>query len=205
MNTNRVSFAAAWLAGVLTIVLTTGALAQKPDDSQRDTTLRSPAEVVRRVVIPTEIPGVTTAAKTSDGNVYFGSQPSAESIEALKQQGVKVVINLRRAEELEGIGFDEKAAVEAAGMKYVHVPMGSELPTAEALKPVIEKLGAADDERVFLHCASSNRVGAVWAVYEGTKGGKSADEAVAEGKKAGLKAPALEADAKARIEEAAKE
>lgn len=179
-------------AAMLGIVIAAAANAQKSEDAGAQET-----------VLPAEISGVNNASKTSDGNVYFGGQPSAESIEVLKQLGVKVVINLRRPEETTALGFDEKAMVETAGMQYVSVPMGSELPTAEALKPVLEKLGTADEERVFLHCASSNRVGAVWAVFEGTTGGKSVDDAIAEGKKAGLKAPALEEGARARIADGA--
>lgn len=155
-------------------------------------------------VVSTEVPGVVNASKTEDGSVYFGGQPSQESIDALKQQGVKVVINLRRADEMEKVNFDEKAAVEAAGMKYVQVPMqSSALPTEEALKPIFEKLGTSTDEHVFIHCGSSNRVGGVWAVFEATKGGKSADDAVAEGKKAGLKAPELEQSVRDRVAEGA--
>ncbi len=159
-----------------------------------------------RSVVPTEVPGVVNASKTSDGKVYFGGQPTQESVDALKKNGVKVVINLRRAEEMEKVDFDEKNAVEAAGMKYVNVPMESTgLPTAESLKPLLVTLGDAKDAPVFLHCGSSNRVGGVWALYEGTQGGKSADDAIAEGKKAGLKTPALEKDVRTRLENASED
>jgi len=201
MNAYRICGAVA----VLVVVCAAQVHAQESEDSSRST-LRAPAEVVKRVVVPAEIPGVTNAAKTSDGDIYFGGQPTPASVEALKQEGVKVVINLRRPEEMDKLDYDEKKAVEAAGMTYIHMPMVSTgLPTAEALKPVLAALGTADDARVFLHCGSSNRVGGVWALYEGMQGGKSADEAIAEGKKAGMRTPELEADVRKRLEGAAKQ
>ncbi len=160
------------------------------------------ADEPAKAVVSTEVPGVLNASKTSDGSVYFGGQPTTESFDALKQQGVKVVINLRRADEMTKVNFDEKAAVEAAGMKYIQVPMeSSALPSADALKPILEKLGAADDEHVFLHCASSNRVGGIWAVFEGINGKKPTDDAIADGKKAGLKSVELEQSVRTHLSE----
>ena len=48
---------------------------------------------------------------------------------------------------------------------------------------------------MLLHCASSNRVGAVWLAYRALDGGLSIEEAKAEAKIVGLKSPALEAKA----------
>jgi protein tyrosine phosphatase (PTP) superfamily phosphohydrolase (DUF442 family) len=45
---------------------------------------------------------------------------------------------------------------------------------------------------VLLHCASSNRVGGVWAVIQSRKG-KTLDEALAAGQQAGLHSPVMEA------------
>jgi hypothetical protein len=45
---------------------------------------------------------------------------------------------------------------------------------------------------VLLHCASSNRVGGVWAVIQARKG-KALDEALAAGREAGLHNPQMEA------------
>lgn len=158
-------------------------------------------EIVRIDVAPADLAGVSNAAQTSGRDIYFGAQPTKEALEGLAKKGVKVVINLRRPEELSSLGFDEKSVVESNGMKYLHVPMGSELPAADALKPVFDALERAGENRVFMHCASGNRVGAVWALYEGARGGRTVDDTIEQGKKAGLRSPALEAAVRKQLAE----
>ena len=91
--------------------------------------------------------------------------------------------------ESEGLA-EEKASVEGQGLRYVSVPMTAQSFTlADALKIK----GVIDDPAsgpVLLHCASSNRVGGVIAVIE-AKNGKSLDQALEEGKKAGLRSDAM--------------
>ena len=100
--------------------------------------------------------------------------------------------NLRGASEQESLGFEEKDVVESAGMTYVHVPMGRELPSDADMKTIMDALDLHTVAPVLLHCASSNRVGAVWANYVGERQGLGVEEAVAEGKAAGMRAPAFE-------------
>jgi protein tyrosine phosphatase (PTP) superfamily phosphohydrolase (DUF442 family) len=63
------------------------------------------------------------------------------------------------------------------------------LADAEAVEKVLDDPAAAP---ILLHCASANRVGAVWAVVQVRKG-KSLDEALAAGREAGLHTPQMEA------------
>lgn len=128
------------------------------------------------------------ATSTGNGRYYFAGQPSESDLQLFAHQGVKTVINLRTAPEVEGLGFDERAAVEAAGMAYTHVPMGRALPSDADLDTIFDELDGAEDGSVLLHCASSNRVGAVWAMYQLRRGGLSIDDAVADGKSAGMRA-----------------
>ena len=53
---------------------------------------------------------------------------------------------------------------------------------------------------ILLHCASANRVGAVWLPYRVLDGGLSWDHALAEAKTVGLKSPDYEAKAKDYIQ-----
>ena len=53
---------------------------------------------------------------------------------------------------------------------------------------------------MLLHCASSNRVGAVWAAYRNGKGA-DIEAAIAEGKAAGMRAPAFEEAVRAQDKE----
>jgi uncharacterized protein (TIGR01244 family) len=114
-------------------------------------------------------------------------KPSAEALARLKEQGFRTVVDLRTAEE--GLE-EEKAIVEGQGLRYVSVPVsaaGFKLEDALAVRRVLDDPAAGP---VLLHCASSNRVGGVLAVLE-AKAGKPLEDALAEGKKAGLKGEAM--------------
>lgn len=59
------------------------------------------------------------------GWLTAAGQPSAEDLQVLAASGAKCVINLRTAEEMTQSGFDEAAAAEAAGLRYVTLPIAS--------------------------------------------------------------------------------
>ncbi len=114
-------------------------------------------------------------------------QPSAEGLAQLKALGFKTVVNLRTDQEG---AKDEEAVVKAAGLAYVSVPVTAETLSradADAVGRVLDDPTAGP---VLLHCASANRVGALWALLQ-VRQGKTLDEAEAEGRAIGLKSPAL--------------
>lgn len=152
----------------------------------------------RRAVRPLTI-GETRNVSTYDNQVYFAGQPDEAALRQFADFGVKTVINIRTSGEIESLGFDEQKTVEEAGMTYVHVPMGRELPSDDALKRILDTLDTAGDGPVLLHCASSNRVGSVWSVYAGERAGLDLEAAIAEGKAAGMSAAPLEKAARDRL------
>ena len=93
---------------------------------------------------------------------------------------------------MDQLPFNERAIVEAAGMKYVHVPLGGEPPTSPQLVAVMTALAGAHHHRVLFHCTSSNHVGYVWALYRAQQDEMSPEAAIQEGKKAGMRSPVLE-------------
>ena len=116
-------------------------------------------------------------------------QPSPEALAKLKDMGFRAVVNLRT--EQEGTA-EERRVVEAQGLRYVSVPVTADslsLADAEAVEKVLHDPSSGP---VLLHCASSNRVGAVWALIQAREG-KTLDEALAAGREAGLRSPQLEA------------
>jgi len=115
------------------------------------------------------------------------SQPAPEAVQKLKVMGFRTVINLRIPQE--GIEKDREA-VEAQGLRFVSVPVTPVTFSAKDVEAVTKVLDDRDAGPTLLYCSSANRVGAVWTVYE-VKKGKSLDEALAEGKKIGLKSPAM--------------
>ena len=111
-------------------------------------------------------------------------QPTAEALAQAKALGVELVVNLRSLEE--DPGFDERATVESLGMRYVHIPMkGGESLTQENLAAFAQALSSTSGGAL-LHCRTGNRVGALWALDAAHNRGKSVEEALAEGRQAGL-------------------
>ncbi len=145
----------------------------------------------------------TARVSTFADRVYLSGQPGQGGFEEFRDRGVKTVINLRTVADMEGLGWDEPAAVQAAGMSYVHVPMRGGLPDDEGLRKVFEalELGVDGHGDVLLHCASANRVGAVWSIFRADRHGLPVEQAIAEGKAVGLRSPGLEAAARAYMSE----
>lgn len=136
--------------------------------------------------------GDTSNVSTFGGTLYFSGQPAEADFETFASFGVKTVINLRTAPEIEGLDFDERNTVEGAGMTYINLPMGRELPNVDALETILSTVEDALPGPVLLHCGSSNRVGAIWAVYTATRHGLSIDDSIAQGKAAGMRAHVFE-------------
>jgi len=132
------------------------------------------------------------SVSTFDHKFYFAGQPGEEALRQFAGFGVKTVVNLRGDRELADLGFHEKPVIEKMGMKYVQAPMDQEIPDASTLRKIMDALDGANDAPVLLHCADSNRAGAIWALYAGQRNNLTVDEAIAEGKAAGMSIPALE-------------
>ena len=123
--------------------------------------------------------------QTPAPNYFSGGQPTEAQLKALAGAGVKHVINLRPASETPK--FDEASLVAAKGMIYHSLPVdgaaGLSLKNVKALDQLFKQAG---DERVFLHCASGNRVGALMTLRASLIYGVTTDAAIAQGKAWGL-------------------
>jgi uncharacterized protein (TIGR01244 family) len=118
-----------------------------------------------------------------------GGQPTPEGLARLKEMGFKTVVNLRT--EKEG-PLEERSVVEGQGLRYVHVPVTPEtlsMADADAVQKVLDDPAAGP---VLLHCASSNRVGALYAVIQSRKG-LTPEQALDAGRNAGLQSPVMAA------------
>jgi uncharacterized protein (TIGR01244 family) len=134
------------------------------------------------------LPGARNYTRV-DATVACGGETSAEAFPELRRQGFASVINLRQSSEP---GVPEEAAlVKAAGLEYIHLPLDGSAPDSA----VVDKfLAAVADERnqpVYIHCASANRVGAVWAIKRVLQDGWPRDKAFAEADAIGLRSPGL--------------
>lgn len=125
-----------------------------------------------------------------DSGIYFGGQPTAAALATARKMGVKVVVNIRSDQEMAALDFDEAALVEQLGMEYVAIPVTPQTfgpADADALKDVLRKTSGP----VLIHCGSSNRVGALWAMYLQRHRSVALDDAIELGRKAGLRSENL--------------
>ena len=125
-------------------------------------------------------------------------QPTEAALKKAKELGFATFVNLRTPQE--GIEADRKI-VEALGLRFLSVPV---TPAAFSLADAKAVAAVLDDPKagpVLLYCSSSNRVGGVWAVVQALRG-KSDEEALADGRKAGLKSPAMVEATKRVLEKA---
>lgn len=114
-----------------------------------------------------------------------GGQPSPGQLAAAAAAGVRHIINLRPASE--DPGYDEEAEAEALGLRHTRIPVaggaGLTRANAEALDAA---LASSEGQPTLVHCASSNRVGALFALRAAWLQGKPVEEALAEGRSTGL-------------------
>jgi tyrosine-protein phosphatase SIW14 len=107
--------------------------------------------------------GVENFHKIND-KLYRGAQPTDEGFDSLSKLGVKTVVDLR---ETDSRTVMEKRAVEAAGMKYVNIPMqGTNTPSPAVIAKALSALNEKDAGPVFVHCRrGADRTGTVIACY----------------------------------------
>ncbi|MGP1273419.1 MAG: beta-lactamase hydrolase domain-containing protein [Phycisphaerales bacterium] len=106
------------------------------------------------------------------------AQPSPADLAVAASLGVTTVINLRSDEEMAGLDFDERAAAEALGLNYIHIPMGRDHgynpEQVAALAAVLDQ----GDAPVYMHCASGGRARLLWTAYMIDRKGMSPDMAI---------------------------
>jgi uncharacterized protein (TIGR01244 family) len=159
---------------------------------------QAPAWTAGAKVAPVAV-GQAPNSSAFGSRIYFAGQPSQADLAEYAKLGVKTIVNLRSPAEMEKVDFDEAAAAKSNGMHYVNVPVGGTLPTDGELAKIYTELNKSGAGKVLMHCASSNRVGMMWALYRGTQHGVAGAAALAEGRSAGLKAPGLEKVAKEKL------
>lgn len=133
-----------------------------------------------------------TGAKLNDPNVLTGAQPTEDQLVLAKDKGVKTVVNLRSAAEEKEYAFEAKKLGEL-GVKYVSIPVDGKTGDGlneENAKKLAEVLKAG--EPTIVHCASGQRVGALFAMKAFYVDGKTPEQALEVGRQNGLSKPELE-------------
>lgn len=134
--------------------------------------------------LPTELRETTNLHQPTKQHFTAG-QPTSKQFTAFAEYGVDHVIDLRPPEE--GEARNNAADVTRAGMAYYHIPIaGSEDLTRDHVEVLDEILQRVGDDRVLMHCASSNRVGALMALRAAWLEGEDTEAAIEKGKAYGL-------------------
>lgn len=124
--------------------------------------------------------------ETSLGGGWIAAgQPDETRLKEVVSLGA-TILTLRPADE---DPYAEQALVEALGGTFIRYPVHTADYNDADFRTALWDLyddQMATGRLVYLHCKSSNRVGASWALYQFERKGKSATDAYALGEKAGM-------------------
>jgi protein tyrosine phosphatase (PTP) superfamily phosphohydrolase (DUF442 family) len=121
--------------------------------------------------------------------VVTGGQPSTADLEAFKESGGGIVLDLR--DPMEPRPLDEAATAERLGLEYVVVPVAAGTMTDETLERVHDVMRAAGERPVFVHCGSGNRVGGALLPYLMLEHGLEEEDAIGQAMRVGLRSADL--------------
>lgn len=133
----------------------------------------------------TTLPGATNVTRV-DAVLMCGGATTDDAIPALRKDGFVSVINLRQANEA-GVDIDRsRAAAEAAGLRYVHVPVrGSALEPA-SVEAFLAAVQDPANQPMYIHCGTANRVAAMWLIKRVLVDGWDVERATGEATAIGL-------------------
>ena len=117
--------------------------------------------------------------------ICTGGRPRPQHLHQAQAGGVTSVISLCAPSER--TDFDEGELVRTLGMRYLNIPVAgpSDLNLKNA-KVLADALDEARGSPVFVHCASGNRVGALFALKARLIDGHAIEESLVAGRSAGL-------------------
>ena len=124
-----------------------------------------------------------------DATVACAGATPPQAMAVLRERGFNAVINFRTAGENGATVDAGRAAAEAAGLNYVHIPFRQ--PAPEIVDSFLAAVAEPANQPVYIHCGSANRVGAMWLIKRVEQDGYSLDDAVAEAEAIGLRSAAL--------------
>lgn len=112
-----------------------------------------------------------------DERFYRGARPKESDLKALASMGIKTVIDLT-----DNSREYEQPAVEAAGLRYVNIPMlDKSSPSMDQINEFLKVVNDPETGKFFVHCAGGrHRTGVVGAVYRFNHHGWNLDQAMEE-------------------------
>lgn len=134
------------------------------------------------------IAGVVNFTQVDETVACAGDTPH-DAFATLSHMGFTSVVNLRLGHEPGVAG--ESDAVADAGLQYFHLPLDPAAPTDDVAESFLDIVADSSNSPVYIHCASANRVGGMWAIKRVVQDGWTREDAMAEGRAIGLKSPVM--------------
>jgi uncharacterized protein (TIGR01244 family) len=144
-----------------------------------------PAQMTRQ-----EIPGVRNMTQV-EPTIACAGATDASAIPEIASRGYKAVLNLRLASEDGAAIGDARDAAGRVGIRYIHMPFDAAAPDEGVVDRFIAAVNDPANQPVFVHCASANRVAALWMIKRATVDGWDTGRAENEARAIGLSHPAL--------------
>lgn len=136
------------------------------------------------------VAGVTNFSKV-ETTIACGGATTSAAVPELKKLGYVSIINLRLPTEQGADVEAEMAAAKAASMSYIALPFNAASPDPAVVDRFIAAVTAPANQPAFIHCASANRVGALWMVKRILVDNWAQDRALTEATTIGLTSAAL--------------
>lgn len=118
-------------------------------------------------------------------DVCCAGQPDEQCLQQARDKGYRTVVNLRTAGEV--TDWDPEAVCRDLGLEYVHIPIsGPDDLTEENARRLDEAISDDSARPALVHCGTSNRVGALFAIRAAWLQGVDPESALELGRDAGL-------------------
>jgi protein tyrosine phosphatase (PTP) superfamily phosphohydrolase (DUF442 family) len=111
-----------------------------------------------------------------DDRLATSGQIQYEQIQAIKDAGFDIVVNLAPARE--DRNFEEGFRVTEKGMTYIQIPVDWENPSPRDLELFFDVMKASQDRQVYVHCFANMRVSVFVYLYRTLVLGVPEDEAL---------------------------
>ena len=100
-----------------------------------------------------EMPGIENFSRAAAG-AGFGGATRPSAMPGLKKEGFASVINLRLASEAGADVDASRIAAEAAGLRYIHLPLDAGDPAPQIVPDFLAAVGDQENQPVYFHCGS---------------------------------------------------
>jgi uncharacterized protein (TIGR01244 family) len=148
------------------------------------------------ILLEKDYPNIANFFRVNE-KVCTGGQPAMDDLAKLKAEGVKTVINLRQAGEFNA--EEEAAKVKELGLRYIWIPFSGKEPKEDVASDFLKFTADEEIFPAFIHCATNNRVGALWMIRRVLVDKWSVEDAEVEARKMGLRNQVLADFAKGYI------